>query len=447
MPRLSQSAYDLMVKELERLWDGKPLEKVRYDIAIKRLQKLRQQEGPPTDYTELKNAVDDVFPEFRDSVLKQAAKRNRPHPAAAPARWLLGLGFGTAAAAGFVWFVNLPYPMVRWPVAENAPMLLLPSFMRMDHSYRQAIIYTEQADQLINSATSSADIELGAEKAAEAQKYLDRLPVWFLDYYPKLYCRLFGCSWRFTLDEFREARELIGRMDAQVFQEENAFELLEENTLVVDTALNRYESFQTPAERQGALAMAQDGIDKLDQIPTETLAGRQAQKRIEAYRRDHSILAGATATASRSDSLVEVAKGYASQAVQIAQNPPHGVSVWSQAESQWQEAIRTLERVPEDSPSYVAAQALRAEYLANKGAIATRKQQEKEAVALVNRVRDRAVQLTAQAERRDRQGVLTGLTQVIQQLDNVPAGTTVTAEAQQLRRQAQAQLQQLQSAN
>ncbi|MFQ4141339.1 hypothetical protein [Chlorogloeopsis sp. ULAP02] len=68
---------------------------------------------------------------------------------------------------GSVWVVNLPYPMIRWPVAKTAPILLLPSFISMDRNYRGTVNYVEQADQLINKATSQADIEYGADKVKE----------------------------------------------------------------------------------------------------------------------------------------------------------------------------------------------------------------------------------------------------------------------------------------
>ncbi len=89
----------------------------------------------------------------------------------------------------------------------------------MDYHYRQAIAKVEQADQLVNSATSPADLTLGEVKVIEAQKHLDNLPVWFLGYWPQ-YTFWFG--WQFTLDEFKSARANVGRMVAKVFQEKNA---------------------------------------------------------------------------------------------------------------------------------------------------------------------------------------------------------------------------------
>ena len=85
--------------------------------------------------------------------------------------------------AGLVGVTNLPYPMIRKPVVEKAPLILLPSYRSMDRNYRQAIANVEQADQLTNQATSKPDIKLAEEKVQVAQTNLDALPVWwFLGY-------------------------------------------------------------------------------------------------------------------------------------------------------------------------------------------------------------------------------------------------------------------------
>lgn len=59
------------------------------------------------------------------------------------------------------------------------------------------------------------------------------MPVWFLGYQPQMYCQLFSCSWKFTYDEFEAARKSIGRMEAQIFQEQNA----QNKLIAAETAL------------------------------------------------------------------------------------------------------------------------------------------------------------------------------------------------------------------
>ena len=134
MGRLNHRAYELLRAEVNRLGQ-EPLENVRRDIVLRRLNRLRSQDGPPLTYTEIKAEVADIFPEFDDQVLRRAAQANK---ASGKLKWLGWTAAGTAIAAGTVWVLNLPYPMIRWPVARTVPIVLLPSYISMDHNYRQA---------------------------------------------------------------------------------------------------------------------------------------------------------------------------------------------------------------------------------------------------------------------------------------------------------------------
>ncbi|GAB4244663.1 MAG: hypothetical protein Kow0049_34570 [Stanieria sp.] len=120
---------------------------VAQEIAIKRLKKLHSQTGKPVTEEELKNLFKDILPDFSDRVIEKAVNVNRP----ASKLWLLPkAGVGIVAMGGIIWLINLPYPMIRRPVARTAPILLLPSYLSIDHNYPQAIAKVEQADQLNN---------------------------------------------------------------------------------------------------------------------------------------------------------------------------------------------------------------------------------------------------------------------------------------------------------
>lgn len=216
MPRLYNYAYEILSEEIKKLSKEDLTGEIGQKIVMKRLEKLRMQSGEPVKLEELRPLIIDQYPTFSEKVLKQAVKEN--HPAGKTILFQLG-GLAALGVAGLVWVANLPYPMIRRPVASVAPMVLLPSYISMDRNYREAIAKTEQADQLINKATSSADINLGSERVAEAQKHLDGLPVWFLGYYPQRYCTFFSCSWQFTVDEFERARKRVGQIEARAFQE------------------------------------------------------------------------------------------------------------------------------------------------------------------------------------------------------------------------------------
>jgi hypothetical protein len=436
MRRLSPRALKILVTEINRVIKD-PIESVRRDIILRRLNKLAQQEGAPMSYEEIKAEIQDIFPDFDEKILRKAASANR-----GPGK--LGLirnvAIGITLAAGGLWVINLPYPMIRWPVSRTAPILLLPSYISMDHSYRQAIALVAQSDQLVNQATSTQDIDLGAEKVTDAQKHLDRLPVWFLGYYPRAYCTLFSCTWRFTYDEFADAREAIGRMEAKIFQEQNAFEQLDQGTAAVDAAKTSYQSAQSEEAKLDAAMAWQAGMDTLNEIPAETLAGRQAQTKLTAYRRDFEAVSGLLAGNNRTNGLIAAAQQFAWSASTQTQNPPHAPAVWEQSAALWQEAIRRLQQIPNEDPGYVEAQTLLAEYQTNLGVIQIRRQAEEDAQVAWQRAEQRHTQLWGNSRDLAPEQYAAELQQIMNDLRRIQEGTTPYPEAQALMQSIEQQL-------
>ncbi|MCS6793653.1 MAG: hypothetical protein N3E45_15455 [Oscillatoriaceae bacterium SKW80] len=330
MHRLNNRAFNILLAEVFKCTRNNAVGKVQRDIIIKRLEKLRKQDGPPASLEELRATVIDMLPNFSEKVLKSAAQSNRP-----AGMWGLipAVGVLLAGAAGLVWFANLPYPMIRKPIAKVAPILLFPSYMSMDYNYRQAIALVEQADQLVNQATSPADIELGEQKVKAAQKHLDSLPVWFLEYQPGWYCSFLSCIWKFTLDEFETARKSIGRMEAVIFQEQNAQKQLSEAETALARAKQQYQQAKPGTEQQQVISAWRAALDQMQQIPESTLAGRMVQKKLLAAQRDFETVVGNISSRAQTNIHIEAAKKYAMVAAQSSQNPPtqprSGVKLWS----------------------------------------------------------------------------------------------------------------------
>ncbi|MDY6938642.1 MAG: hypothetical protein SWY16_13340 [Cyanobacteriota bacterium] len=431
MNRLSDRAFTILSVHLDKSTGNDPASQVQRDIVKKRLRKLLAQSGDRLNASELRSHIDDIFPDFSDRVLQKAAKANRPPGLLSKLKWVALFGVGSA---GFLMFVNLPYPMIRRPVAKTAPILLLPSFMSMDYHYRQAIARVEQADQLVNRATSQADFELGAQKVREAQTHLDRLPVWFLGYEPTAYCSLMGCSWRFTLDEFKAARANIGRMEAQIFQEKNGRSQLDAAVADLNEAKQQYELAQTQGEKSAAIAAWQASLDSFQQIPTETLAGRTAQTQLVAAERDFQPVAGIAEGVQNNSTAIEAAKIFALQAAQESQNPPHPAQKWKDIASSWQMAIDRLNKVEFEDPGYLEAQAKLAEYRGNLDTAQRRASEEETSVAALTRAKERISNWQSLAANNPQSPQLVGdLQSIVNELDKVQAGTTAYAEAEQLR--------------
>jgi predicted translin family RNA/ssDNA-binding protein len=442
MYRLNKRAFEILKTEIERCSTDDIAGQVQKEIAFRRLEKLCNQEGTPLSLEELQDTIDDLFPDFSKKVLKAAAHANRP-----PSPTWLGIKVAVitvAGVAGGIWFLNLPYPPIRYPVSRIAPIVLLPSFMSMDHHYRQAIALTEQSDQLINQATSAADLELGSTKVKDAQKHLDALPVWFLGYYPQVYCGWFGCGWRFTLDEFQQARKEVARMDAKVFQEKNAQTQMEKADQTVGEAKQQYQKAGNSAQKQTAIAQWQQGMDFLNQVPGETLAGRMAKTKLQVYERDFQQATGLTAGNTRSGNLIQAAKAFANVAQQTTKGNAHSVAEWQEIQNQWQAAIDRIEQIKEDNPDYEQAQELLANYQQKQSQARIRLEAEKESVQAYEQAQQLTQTLLANAKSLEPNQVASQLQAIENQLDKVQPGTTVFAKAQTLQKSAENKRKQMQ---
>ncbi|WP_414564328.1 MULTISPECIES: hypothetical protein [unclassified Anabaena] len=495
---LNKRAWQILHDEVQKCSGNDQVGKIEQEIVIKRLKKLRSQQGSPAGLDELRDTVIDIYPQFSEITLKQAARANQPPGIFAKIKWATIL---VSSSAGILWIINLPYPMIRWPVAKTIPILLLPSYMSMDYHYRGVIDNLEQADQLVNKATSPADINRGAKKVQAAKKNLEKLPVWFLGYYPQAYCGLFGCSWRFTLDEFETARQRVARIDAIVFQDQNAFTPFNQGEQILKAAKQQYEQANSTKDREQAIASWQEGIDQLAEIPQGTLAAKTAQSKLKVYKRDFENarignfitaaqefdLAAEKAkqqqpqTASQlwqqavnrinqvplenpryleaqkllasyqgklqsivdphSGRLIEGAKEFALAAAQASQNPPHTDTQWRQIAKLWSTAIEQLQRIRVEEPGYLEAQKLLATYQTNLGIIETRLQAEIESKTSLQQANEQ-IQSLITAPPSDSQQLKGQIQGIINQLKTIKSGTTAYAEAQTLLLSAQNRLKQ-----
>lgn len=348
---------------------------------------------------------------------------------------LIGLPVGVVALA------NLPYPIIRGPIAHSMPLILTPSYMSMDYNYREAIKNVEQADQLINQATAKADIELGAGKVQLAQKHLDHLPVWFLGSYPQRYCSIFECSWKFTVDEFETARKNIARMDAKVFQEKNAQTQLEQAEQTINMGKQQFQQGKSSTEKQAGIATWQAGINQLQQIPQVTLAGRSIT--IDQAATEFEQKTGEMAETISGNTLISAAKIHAMKAAQSSQNPPHSAEHWRTIQESWQTAINELNQIPASNSEYLAAQKLLAEYQGNLGIIKARITMEESSVEALKRAKDLIpyLQNTANNNRDNLGEISRQMQEIINYLEEVKPGTTAYNEAQKILQQARQKIQ------
>lgn len=353
--------------------------------------------------------------------------------------------------AGALAIANLPFPPIREAVSDTAPTLLLPSYLMMDHSFRQAVALVEQSRQLIDSPTSAADLELGAQKLKQAQSNLNSLPIgltrdqWIADWY--------GYGWfgpRMTIASLNRSRADVGRLEAKVFQEQNAQATLVQIQVALNEAKQQVQEAAMPVEKQGAIAAWRDALNQLRQIPPETLAGRMAQQTLATERPNFEAIAGQAVGDQQTSAMITAAQGFALQAAQLSQNPPHPAETWEQVEGLWQQAIDRLGAIrPTDPTSYAEAQNLMATYQGNLSQIKIRKQAEVESVRALEQAKQEYAQLIASLPASggglDPNVAIGRIQGIMNSLDRVQQGTTVYTEAQTWIRSAQNKVRELQS--
>jgi hypothetical protein len=436
MNRLNERAFDILNAEIKRCLKGNSFDRSSYQSLRRYLDRLCLESGNHMTFAELLRAVQSIVPSFSTDVVRRAAAANTK--TSDIGGWLKWGVMFTAASVGLVAFANLPYPMIRTPVAATAPLILLPSFISMDRNYRAAIANVEQADQLVNQATSAADLDRGAVHVTDAQAALDRLPVWFLGYQPQRYCTFFGCAWKFTLDEFEQARKQIARMDARIFQEQNALADYTAASADLEAAQETYEIASTNVEKNQAFVTQQTAIDRLKAVPAETLAGRLARQKADNADRDLASTTNSVASDARTSNLVDAAKAFAMQAATLSQNAPHPAARWREIESLWTEATTKLKSVQPDEPGYAEAQTKLAEYQSNISATRIRLAAEESATRSfeqANALIPRWQRIVAR-DPGDPQ-LVSLLQQILIELKAIENGTTPYKEAQTLREQAE----------
>ncbi len=445
--RLNSQARKLLLAEVDKQSQSQNLD-IQRDIVVKRLDKLATQQGQPLSQVELEQLITDMFPSFNQQVLQKAAKKNQGDGKIAKFAKIGGITAASVVAlSGLVWLVNLPYPMIRRPVARVAPILLLPSYLSMDRNYREAIAHVEQADQLVNQATSAADITLGAEKVKLAQQNLDKLPVWFLGYEPIMICRYMGCSWHFTFDEFNRARAQVGRMDARVFQEVNAVNQLQTAETDLQNAKQAFQKATTPAQQEAAIADWQNSLNQLTLLPQSTWAGNVGETKLRNYQQEFQQLAGRIAGSGQTQTMIAAAQQFANRAMIDGQKAPHTVAEWQQIITLWTNAINRLQEVKSGDPDYLAAQSYLADYTQKLGKVQIDLEVEQKSVDQLNQAKQQIQGLISSLPNKpnpsDRNRLISEMQNIIDQLKQVKPNTTVYAEAQQLLKQAEAKLSQL----
>ena len=288
MYRLHNKAFEILRAEIETCSANDKQGAKKRQIVLKRLEQLQLKPGKRAKLDDLRDAVVDVFPIFSETILKEAAKANRKPSVFHRFKYLT---IGLTSLTGVIMLLNLPHPKIRWFVAKSAPILLIPSNMNIDFHYWGAKNSVQQAEKLLQSANNFTDIKQVEEKTEEAERHLGSIPVWFLGYYPESYCKRFDCNWNFSFEEFENIRTQVIQVETKAFTEKQAFLPLIEAEQAYNGAKKELTIAKTKRQKKLAIASMEAAIKTMELVPSETLARKQADKKLEKYKRYYQKIA------------------------------------------------------------------------------------------------------------------------------------------------------------
>ena len=354
-----------------------------------------------------------------------------------------------ALPLGLLWIVNLPYPAIRRPIYNRFPLLLLPSQIYFDNSYKQSVRYVRQGDQLVAQATSIEDIQLGQERLAKAQKHLDAIPFMPLEELKNSgygYGRFYGSFSHFDMQKLRAD---VGTLEAKIFQEQNAYNLLQESLLDIKEAKSKYQQTNEASEQKTAIQAWQSAINRLREVPETTRAGKQAQLQSQNATETFSQEVGEIFVAQELQTYILSAQQFAQQAQNLAKNAPHSLEKWQEIERLWSLAIAELESVPQDDlQAYLKSKQLIAQYEGILAQIRLQKKDEQLSINAFNNAQqkiDRLLYNTSFSSKSlNFNQTIADLRNIVNELDKVKNETTVYNKSQELKAFANNKIQELQ---
>ena len=363
---------------------------------------------------------------------------------------LIWIGVLVGIPVGIIYVVNLPYPVIRQPVAKAAPLLLLPSNMAIEANFKKGQSTVEEARQLIEKPTSAADLDRGELKLKDGKSALDAIPVWYVADWAEYSRGYWGYGWEFSPGGLQAARVRAGQLEAKVFQEKNA--QIELTDIEKDLTMSKmqFQQSSSPIDKKMAVQNWQTAIDRLNQIPSQTLAGRKAQQLASTSSRDLKVVAGLNVGGEKVGSVIGAAEEFAKEAATAGRNPPHSSERWNEIASMWLQAIQRLEKVTnEDVQGYLEAQRQLAKYRTSLSEVRVRQREEQESVQLFDQANQKLATLWASlpkySDDLNRNKAISSFMAINSDLEKIKNGTTVYLKAEKVKIDVQNQLKLLQA--
>ncbi|AUC61177.1 hypothetical protein AA637_08390 [Cyanobacterium sp. HL-69] len=401
---------------------------------------------------ESKTRLEQLEEEINNPKTKDSPQKSKSKPKfKSSIRQILITCIGLGIPIGFLYIVNLPYAAIRRPINNHAPVLLLPSQIIVENNFKKALNLTEQAEQLIDSATDFSDLELGSQRLQEGKIYLDNIPIVAQN-------DLMGYSGSrslyrssFSGSRFVEMRRKVGELEAKIFQGNNAKTTLNRLENQLTEIKNQYQNSNSDTERRQIIQQWRTMLNEFNLISPSTFAGTIAQQKLVAHQLDFEDVVGFSANNERLVTFISTAQDFANLAKVRGQNPPYTVSEWSEIENLWERAIGELKQISRDDlEGYRQANRIIVEYEDSLRDVRLRKEAEEDSLRnfnkaedLINNYRSSTVNMEDSPNNINRR--IVQIQEIINILQDIDPNSTSYAEAQMLISDAQNQINSLKS--
>ncbi len=215
----------------------------------------------------------------------------------------------------------------------------------------------------------------------------------------------------------------------------------------------QFQQATTLIDKKVAVQNWQSAIDRLTQIPSQTMAGRKSQQLASNSIRDMQEMAGLAAGNAKVASVIGGAEEFAKKAAESGRNPPHSSDRWKEIESMWQQAIYRLENMKvsaDDLQGYGEVQKRLAEYRSNLSEVRVRLKNEQDSIQALERANQNLAALWASlpkdGKNLNQNRAIGDFMSINNELEKIKDGTTVYLKAQEIKLQVQQQLRLLQQA-
>lgn len=438
MPRLSDRAFEIVKREIERHYGEDPGDQIERVILLARLESLRLHQGKPMTRIEIWEVLSDIAPDFNQKVLREAEKVDtESFP-------LLGVSMGVGAVT-----VLLAAAVGMDSTADGGTTPWLKAFSQTDPP---------------PPSNQTAKAKGTVETSARPQVLTDQRPVWvnFGKVSDKTQTQAQvdpfetakSIGWQAALKSQNpphsaqhwgetaalwssaiEQLEQVPRQNESYQQAQLKKKVYEQNLQEIrarQTEAMKLARAQATKQTAKQTAKGQDTPLKgnLKTAQAATINAEQTPRFSGQTTGQPTVQTTVQNTGKRPEDPLKVAKRYGWQAALASQNAPHSSEKWADISRIWQTALLNLDNIDAASPSYAEAQQVKARYQQNLSEIRDRYQQEQSAAQRIQSLNATLIEMDSSIE--PNMTKYSQLKSIMGKLKAIPAGTQAHAKAQEM---------------